>query len=193
MITAARRIREKGLVWGTAGNVSQRLRTDTGQHLMAITPSARDYDLLRPEDVPVLDLEGNVIEGTLKPSVETPLHAAIYRKRTDVNAVIHTHSVFATALAVADLEIPIILEEQRVYLGGEIGLAAHAPSGSRDLAESTVTALGSRNAVLLANHGAVGVGKTMNEALAACELLERLAQIYLLAWSTGKFRTAPEN
>jgi L-ribulose-5-phosphate 4-epimerase len=189
VLTAARQMLEKGLVTGTAGNVSRRLAPQGGRALLAITPSSRDYFSLTPDDIQILDFDARKVEGDLPPSVETPLHIGIYRARKDINAIVHSHSVFATAAAVAGLEIPVILDEQVAYLGGKIKLTAYAPSGSPELAKNAVAALGERNAMLLANHGAVGVGKTMADAFHAAELLEKTAQIYLVTLAAGKVTT----
>jgi L-ribulose-5-phosphate 4-epimerase len=189
VLAAACKMLEKGLVTGTAGNVSVRLKAEGGRSLLAITPSSRDYLSLSPEDIQIIDFDAQKVEGDLPPSVETPLHIGIYRARKDINAIIHTHSVFATAMAVAGLKIPPILDEQVAYLGGEIKLAAYAPSGSLELAKNAVSALGDRNAVLLANHGAVGAGRDMPTAFHAAELLEKTAQIFLLALASGKVTT----
>jgi L-fuculose-phosphate aldolase len=191
VLAAARQILEKGLVTGTAGNVSLRLKADGGRSLLAITPSSRDYLSLTPDDIQILDFNARKIEGDLTPSVETLLHISIYRARKDVNAIIHTHSVFASAMAVAGLSIPPIIDEQVAYLGGEIKLAKYAPSGSPELAKSAIAALGKRYAVLLANHGSVGVGANLPAAFHACELLENTAMIYLLALSTGSINELP--
>ncbi len=193
VLAAARKMLAQGLVTGTAGNVSRRLGPEGGQPLLAITPSSREYLSLTPNDIQILDFDGKKVEGDLPPSVETPLHIGIYRARPDVNAVIHTHPVFATALAVAGRDLPPILDEQAAYLGGEIKAAAYAPSGTPELVKNAVAALGDRNAVLLANHGAVGVGKTMAEAFHVCERLENTARIYLLALAAGSVNKLPWN
>jgi L-fuculose-phosphate aldolase len=184
--TAARQMLEKGLVTGTAGNVSRRLPVSDDRALLAITPTSRDYLSLTPDDISVLDFEARKVEGNLAPSIETPLHIGIYNARPDVNAIIHTHSVFATAAAAAGREIPQILDEQVAYLGGDIKVATQAPSGTMELVKNAVAALGDRNAVLLGNHGAVGVGRNMREAFRAVELVEKTAQIFLLALSSGQ-------
>jgi len=186
VLAAARKMLAKGLVTGTAGNVSRRLKSEDGRALLAITPSSRDYDGLSPEDIQILDFNAEKVEGDLKPSVETALHIGIYRARKDINAIVHTHSVYACALAATGLPLPPILDEQAIYLGGEIKVAAYAPSGTKELAKNAAAALGKRNAVLLANHGAVGVGKDVATAFAAVELLEKTAQIYLSALAAGK-------
>jgi L-fuculose-phosphate aldolase len=191
VLEAAKKMLAKGLVSGTAGNVSRRLAPEGGRSLLAITPSSREYSSLSPEDVQILDFDLNKVEGDLTPSVEAPLHIAIYRARKDVNAIVHTHSVHATAAAAAGLAIPAILDEQAAYLGGEIKVAAYAPSGTAELGDNATAALDDRNAALLANHGAVGAGKTMADALRNAELLEKTAQIYLLALAIGKVNRLP--
>jgi L-ribulose-5-phosphate 4-epimerase len=184
VLEAAQKMADTGLVTGTSGNIS--LRLPGKQHLLAITPSSRHYDTLAVNDIQVVDFNGKKIEGDLRPSVETMLHAGIYKARKDVNAVIHTHSVYASAAAVAGLEIPPVMDDQAAILGGAIKLAGYAQSGSGELAAAVVTALGDRNGALMANHGAVGVGKSMRDAFTACELIEKTARIYLLAMSAGK-------
>jgi L-fuculose-phosphate aldolase len=191
VLAAARQILKKGLVTGTSGNVSLRLAPEGKRSLLAITPSSRNYLSLTPDDIQILDFDAGKVEGDLPPSVETPLHIGIYRVRKDINAIIHTHSVFASALSVARLSIPAIIEEQVAYLGGEIKLARYAPSGSPDLVKNVIAALGKRYAVLLANHGAVGVGANLPAAFHACELMENTALIYLLALSTGSVNELP--
>lgn len=193
VIEAAQEIAGKGLVTGTSGNISLRLPAQGEVELMAITPTAKHYDTLSIDDIPIVDFSGKNVEGELKPSVETPLHIAIYQARKDVNAIIHTHSVFASAAAVAGLEIPVILEDQAALLGGDIKLAGYAPSGTPQMTANTLVALGARNAALLENHGAVGVGLTMRDAFTACELLEKTAEVYLLALGAGRVNELPEN
>lgn len=188
VVEAAKKIAERGLVVGTSGNVSLRLPPEKGKQLLAITPSAKHYDSLTPDDIQVLDFGGEKVEGDRRPSVETNLHISIYKARNNVNAIIHTHSIYASAAAVAGLEIPPILEDQVAYLGGEIKLAAYAPGGSPELIGLTLKSLGDRSGVLLANHGAVGTGRTMAEAFTACEFIEKTAQIYLLALASGKVK-----
>jgi L-fuculose-phosphate aldolase len=191
VLAVARRMLDRGLVTGTAGNVSLRLRPEGKRALLAITPSSRDYYSLSAEDIQIIDFNAKKVEGALPPSVEAQLHIGIYRARQDVNAVVHTHSVYATAVAVAGLAIPPVLDEQVAYLGGEIGVAAYAPSGTRELAKNAAAALADNNAVILANHGAVGVGGSLDAAFHAAELLEKTAQVFLLALAAGKVKILP--
>ena len=169
---------DNGLIVGTWGNLSARV---DGTDYIAITPSGRNYRILESEDIVVVDLEGTIISGDLKPSSEMALHLAIYTSRPDINAVIHTHSVFASACAVARQAIPPIVEDVVQLVGGTVKVAEYALNGSNQLAQNAVTALGENNAVLLANHGVVGCGTNLNEAKVACELVEKAAQIYIYA------------
>jgi L-fuculose-phosphate aldolase len=191
VLEAARKMVEKGLVVGTAGNISLRLPPRGKRQLLAVTPTSKHYDLIGIDDIQIVDFNGERLEGDLAPSVETPMHIAIYRARKDINAVVHTHSIYASAAAVAGLEIPPIIEDQVICLGGEIKLAKHAVSGSEALARNAVAALGDRNGVLLASHGAIGTGRSMRDAFTACELIEKTAKVYMLALLTGKVHVLP--
>jgi len=182
---------QKGLVSGTAGNVSLRLKDSSGRRLLAITPSGRDYDSLGVDDIVVVDFEGQRVEGELRASIETVMHIEVYKARKKVNAVIHTHPVFCSVIAVAGMEIPAIIDEQVTYIGGEIKVADYALPGSPELAKNAVSAMGPRNAVILANHGALSVGRDMREALTVSELLERTAKIYVIALGLGKVKPLP--
>ncbi|MDM7999485.1 MAG: class II aldolase/adducin family protein [Dehalococcoidia bacterium] len=191
VLEVARKMEEKGLVLGTSGNVSQRCKEREGRELVAITPSGRHYDTMKVEDIVLVDMEGNRVEGELAPSVETMLHIGIYRARKKVGAVVHTHAVYGSAIAVAGKEIPPLLDDQITYLGGEVKVAAYALPGSPELARNAVAALGPRNAVVLANHGTLAVGRNLREALNNCELLEKTAKVYILAMVLGSVTAVP--
>jgi L-fuculose-phosphate aldolase len=181
----------KGLVVGTAGNLSLRLKDPSGRELLAITPSGRYYDSLGVDDIVVVDFTGERVEGELRASIETVMHIAVYKARKKVNAIVHAHPVFCSAIAVAGLEIPAIIDEQVTYIGGEIKVAQYALPGTPELAKNAVSGLGPRNAVILANHGALSVGRDMREALTMCELVEEMAKIYVRALSLGKVNPLP--
>lgn len=191
VLETSRKMLEKGLVVGKSGNTSLRLPLEDGHELLAIIPTSRHYDLLTIDDIQVIDFEAEPAEGDLPPSSETLLHIGIYRARKNINAVIHTHSVFASALSVAGLEIPAILDDQVTFIGGEIRLAEYALPRNEELANHVVTALGERNAVLLSNHGAIGIGRTIREAFTVCELVEKTAKVYLCALTLGKINPLP--
>ncbi len=191
VLEIARRMYEKGLVVGTSGNVSQRFREPDGRELVAITPSGRHYDTMKAEDIVLVDMEGQRVEGELAASIETMLHVGIYKARKKVCAVVHTHAVFGSAIAVSGKEIPSLFDDQVTLLGGEIKVAAYALPGSPDLAKNAVAALGLRNAVVLANHGTVTVGRNLREAFNNCELLEKTARVYVLAMGLGALTPVP--
>lgn len=172
----------KKLVTGTWGNISSRV---PNSDYIAITPSGRNYLTLVPNDIVLVDERGTVIEGNLKPSSEMEVHLSIYRVRKDVNAVIHTHSVFASACAVAGKPIPPIIEDLVQNVGGSVDLAQYALPGTKKLAHQVLAALGSKNAALMANHGVVCCGHSLDECMLASELVEKAAQIYIYANTLG--------
>ncbi|MEM2637038.1 MAG: class II aldolase/adducin family protein [Candidatus Korarchaeota archaeon] len=176
----ARLMYREGLVTGTSGNIS--IRTERG---ILITPSHYPYEKMTPEDVVLLSEDARVLEGRLKPSVEHKMHLAIYHARDDVNAIMHVHSPAATALASAHVEIPVFHDEMIIFLKGPVKVSEYAPAGTQELAENVVKALGNRMATLIANHGSVAVGKNIEEAHDNVQLVERLAQIYILARLVG--------
>ena len=191
VIWAAQRMAALGLVTGASGNVSMRLEPLGSTEIMAVTPSGKPYDALTDQDVVVVDFEGEPVEGDLVPSSESLMHAAIYEKRPDVKAVVHTHSVFCSVAAVAGLDIPPIIDEVVVAVGGAIKVSDYAFPGTQQLADSVCAALGERNAALIRNHGAVGVGRTLREAVDVSALLERTAQVFIYASLLGGANTLP--
>ena len=184
VVLGGRQMIERNLVAGTWGNIS--LRNDAGNRIV-ITPSGRPYNELTPADVVVVDEEGTVVEGS-RPSSELLLHMAIYAARPDVRAIVHTHSLYATACAVAGEAIPPCLEELVQVVGGGVNVAHYALPGTAQLAQNAVAALGDRTAVLLANHGAVACGPSLKEALLVAELVEKAAQIHAIAGQLGGAR-----
>ncbi len=187
---AYRRLGELGLVAGSSGNVSALVpgRSD----LIAITPSRVPFDRMTPEDVLVVDFEVEPVEGDGVPSSESLAHVAVYQNRADVSAVAHFHPVYATALAVMGMELPPIVDELVVYIGGPVGIAEYALASTAELAQRAVQALGDRNAVLLRHHGALSCGRDLGEALAVAELVERVARIYTVALGLGRVPQLPE-
>lgn len=190
VIKAGHELLKKGLVAGTWGNISSRIPES---NLIAVTPSGCNYLNLSEKDIVIVDLEGNVIDGTLKPTSELLLHLTIYNARKDVQAIVHTHSVFASALAVAHKSIPPIIEDLVQLAGGSVDVAQYALPGTNELAQNAVKALGTKNAVLMANHGAVGCGQSLREAMTACELVEKSAQIYIYANQIGGANVLSDN
>jgi L-fuculose-phosphate aldolase len=172
---------ELGLVAGTWGNVSARV---SGSEAILITPSGLPYDQLDSGSLVKIDMKGALISGS-RPSSELPLHLAIYAARPDVNAIVHTHSIHATACAVARCAIPPALEELIQVNGGVVEVSTYALPGSKELAKNAVLALADRSAALLANHGAVSCGQTLRDALLVAQLVEKAAQVHILAQSMG--------
>lgn len=167
-----------GLNTGASGNASLRLPTG-----MLITPSGVPCEQLAPEQMVAMRLNG-AAEGTWRPSSEWHLHAAIYRARPDVQAVVHCHSRSATALASCRRELPPF-HYMLAMLGGPVRCAEYALFGSEALAQACVTALGERHACLLANHGQIATGVSLAQALTRAQLLESLAGSYLDALAAG--------
>ena len=145
-----------------------------------------DYRYLRPDDLPVVNAAGEVIEGKRRPSTELMLHLLLYRARPDIGAVVHTHSKFASVLGVIRQPLPPLLEELAQVAGGEVPVAEYARAGTVELAEKAVRAMGSRAAVLLPHHGVVGVGRSVREALTVCEIVEKGAEVYCWASLLGR-------
>lgn len=170
---------DQKLVVGTAGNVSVRI----GDHVV-ISPSGVDYRKMRAEHVVVVDIDANVVEGSLKPSSELPLHLAVYTTSAH-QAIVHTHAVASTALSVVVDEIPLSHYYSAMF-GGPVRVAAYATYGSEQLALNVQAALVGRTAALMANHGAVSVAATLAKALDQLPYLEYICELQLTAMSTGR-------
>ena len=193
---ATREMYRRGLVGAYSGNTSLRLTGAGDEGLLLVTPTHHPYYRLQPEELVVVNLDGEPVDGTppdskpassggMRPSSETRLHLEIYRRRADVRAVAHTHSIYASAAAVVGRDIPPLIDEMLLTIGGPVKVSAYAFPGTQELAEAAYAALGDRNAALLRNHGVVGVGPDIWEALEVCDLVERLAQIFVLARNFG--------
>lgn len=182
IIKIGRTLLDKGLVAGTWGNISARVPKS---EMIAVTPSGRNYRDLEESNIVLTDLDGKVVDGNLKPSSELAMHLAIYKARSDVMAIIHTHSIFASSCAVANKSIPPIIEDLVQLVGGSVDVAKYALPGTIELANNVVKALASKGAALLANHGAVCCGGNLQEALLSSELVERAAQMFIYANQLG--------
>lgn len=171
---------------GTSGNLSV---YDRDQGLMVITPTSVAYEAVRPEDMVVMRLDGTVLEGMYRPSSEWRMHAAVYEAREETAAVIHTHSPYATAFAVNNREIPVILIEMVAFLGGGVPLAKYALPGTRGVGGEAVKALGDRGGCLLANHGVLAVGGSLEQAYLRAVYIEDAAKICSIAMGNGPIVT----
>jgi ribulose-5-phosphate 4-epimerase/fuculose-1-phosphate aldolase len=179
VVQAAQQLLAKGFLSATGGNLSVRI---IGQAAFAITPSNYDYAKMLPEDICVLDMQLNPLEGTRKPSVESAMHAAIYQVRRDVHAVIHTHQVYPSTLAIINAPIPALFDEQVRFLGRSVDIIPYAPSGTSLLKNAIAKRIGNHhNAYMMANHGALVFGHDLERALHNVDVLEKCALAYLLA------------
>ncbi len=160
---------------GADGNLS--VRDGAG---MLITPTRLAYEQTRPEQIVAVAADASW-SGPLPPSSERAVHTAVYTARPDVGAIVHAHPVYACVLAVAGEPLPVVLDEVLPVLGGPVAVAGYVPSGDPGLGEAAVNALGDRHAVLLADHGSVTVGRDLEEAFYRLQVLERAAQVYVLA------------
>jgi L-fuculose-phosphate aldolase len=153
---------------------------------MLVTPSALPYAEMEPEDLVVVGLDGAVLEGSRKPTTESPMHAAIYGARPDVHAVVHTHATFCTTLATLHRDIPPLHYMVGAAGGSTIRCAPYATFGGRELAAHAVAALEGRTACLLANHGMIAVGPSPEAALDLALEVEGLAELYWRALQVGE-------
>ena len=191
VLAAAKDMLRRGLVEGTAGNIS--VRREDGN--IVITPSSVDYEQMALDDLVLVDPDGGVLEAKegRSPSSEMKLHLACFRAFDDIGSVIHSHPVWATMFAVAHQPIPACIDEFAVYCGGEIRCADYAASGTPDVGNNAVKALEGRAAALIANHGLVAVAPRPNKALHVTALVERTAQIVWGARALGGPVPIPED
>jgi L-ribulose-5-phosphate 4-epimerase len=165
-----------GLVAYTSGNVSLRVK----EHVI-IKPSGVPYSLLKPEDYVVVDLDGNIIEGNKKPSIDTATHLYLYRNIEWAKSIIHTHSTFATVWAVAEKPIPVLCTAHADVFGEEIPLSEYAPVGSEAIAKAVLKVLGKSGVVLLRKHGVMVVGNSLDDVIKKAIFLEEVAKIAYFA------------
>jgi len=175
IIRNALKLIETGIIKSTTGNLSKRVK----DHII-FTPSGMDYKEVDEDDMVVLDLEGEVVEGKRTPSKEKDGCLYIYNHMPSVKAIIHTHQVYATAVGLISDRLPVILTTLASAVGGEIKVTPYAPAGSLETGKYTVDHIGDKRAVILKHHGVNVIGKSLNEALHAAIYLEEAAQTYLL-------------
>ena len=190
IVEAAQSLTRKGFLSATGGNLSVRI---PGEAAFAITPSNFDYMQMTPDDICILDIDLGVKEGERKPSVESGMHAAIYQVRPDVHAIVHTHQVYPSTLAIIGKPIPALYDEQARFLGRSVEIIPYAPSGTGLLRNKVGKHVRSgANAFMMANHGALVLGHDLERALHNVEVLEKCALAYLLALcSNEKSSTIP--
>ncbi|MGL5151280.1 MAG: class II aldolase/adducin family protein [Clostridium sp.] len=179
----------EGLVAGTSGNVSY---YDRESNRVFITPTNGDYSTMKPEDIVVITLDGEVVEGQYKPSSEWLLHVELYKNYEHVNSVIHTHSPYATGFAIVDEKIPLILVEMLPFLGGDVPVAKFGMPGTSEVGLNAADVMVNRNAALLQNHGVVAVGKNPEQAYIRAIYVEDAAKAYHYAKLMGEPRLVSE-
>ncbi|MEU4159783.1 aminotransferase class III-fold pyridoxal phosphate-dependent enzyme [Actinoplanes sp. NPDC026670] len=196
VVDMCRTMLDRGYLKATEGNVSVRI---PGHELYAVTPSNYDYDKMRVEDICIVDFNGKHVPdpdgaGGLVPSIECGMHANVYRERPDVNAIVHTHQPYASALAFLRKPIPALTDEQVRFLGKEVAIIDYAPSGTGFLAKNVQKKVASGdNAFIIANHGVVALGTDPDRAVFNMALLEKVSIAYLMALTSeaGKVYTIP--
>lgn len=184
IVETAQLLTRKGFLMATGGNLSIRI---PGQEAMAITPSNYDYMKMVPDDVCILDFNLNILGGERKPSVESSMHAAVYQARKDVNAIVHTHQVYASALTLVNAPIPALFDEQVRFLGRTVAIIPYAPSGTGMLKNAIAKYVRDHNnAYLMQNHGALCFGEDIERAVHNVEILEKCSLAYLLSLCTER-------
>lgn len=190
VVSASKEIYSKNLVQAGEGNISVRVPS---RDELYITPTFNKYYNLRNKDVVHMKFNGTVLSEGKKPSSEYRLHIDVYMEKKLVNAVIHTHSPYATMLSVARKKIPILLEEQTIFLGGFVNISEFSPAHTENFSKNAIKALGTRNGCLMANHGVLVCGRTIQHAIKMAELVEKLAWIYFGASQIGGAKTIGES
>jgi L-ribulose-5-phosphate 4-epimerase len=173
----------------TSGNVSGRHR---GTNYVVIKPSGVKYEDLKSSDMVVVDLEGKVIEGELKPSFDTLTHLYVYRHRQDVNGIVHTHSNYATSFAALGEPIPVCLTAMADQFGGPIPVGAYARIGEEEIGKEIIRSIGESPAILMKNHGVFTIGPSPRAALKTAVMLEDVAKTVFLALLRGAPHEIPE-
>lgn len=178
---AGKRLLAEGLVKGTWGNISLRVDPET----MVITPSGREYQDLKPDEMVEVNILTHKYKGNIKPSTEFKMHAEVFRKRREINAVIHTHPPSASTVAAARREVPPVLDDMAQIIGPTVRVADYARSSSRKMNKVALKALKGRMACLLANHGAVCIGRDLEEAFVVSQVLEKACRTFIEAEFLG--------
>ncbi len=178
--TGIKLVKEK-LVTRSWGNISVRV----DDRNMLITPSGRTYESLKPEELVLMNYHDFSYEGKIKPSSEYHLHAEIYKRRKAIHAVIHTHQMNATTVAVARREVPPIIDDMVQIIGPTVRVSRYTLAGTEKFAKHAVKALKGRQAALLANHGAVCIGRDLNEAFTVAQVLEKACKAFIEAEFLG--------
>ncbi|TFG14876.1 MAG: class II aldolase/adducin family protein [Promethearchaeota archaeon] len=183
IVNAGRDLFNKGILENNEGNISLRV---SKKDEMLITPTGNNYQKITANQVVHMKFNGTALSTGKLPSTEAKMHALIYESRPKVKCVIHTHSTYASMLSIIRKRIPIIMEEQIIYLGGSIEISPYGEAHTDDIGESALTALSYKNGALLANHGVIVCGKSIQNAIKNAELVEKFAKVYWGALQIGE-------
>jgi len=189
IVDYGKRLLASGLTVGTGGNLSV---FDRASGYVAISPSGLDYENTQPEDIVIVDMKGVIVDGQRRPSSEFAMHSGMYEKRPDINAVVHTHSAFATTLACLECSLPAV-HYLIGFAGKEVKCAPYATFGTQELADSACRTIGEDKAVLLAHHGLLTAGADIGEAFMVAEQVEYCAELYWRARAIGKPDVIPDS
>lgn len=190
VLAVAKAFHEKGLVVGTAGNVSGRM---PGGDTICMTPSSMAYETMTLDDLVIVDLDGNKLEGGGSPTSEKSLHLECYKRYPEVGGVIHSHAPYASMFALVREPIPAVIEEVVTYIGGDVPVCDYRMTGTDELGVEVASHLADRSAALMANHGLVCIGKSPEDALHASLVVERTAEIVWGARVLGRVVPIPES
>ncbi len=190
IVDAGLQMLRSGLTVATWGNISAR---DSETGLIYLTPSGMPYDTITEDDIVVMNAKGEVVEGNRRPTIEFAMHLGILNKRPEINAVVHTHPIYSQIFACLHEEIPPIIDEAAQMMAGAVKCAEYGLPGTQELADNVAAALGDGYACLMANHGSVCVGTSMEKAFTVSTVLEMSAQIYYMATCIGKPHIIPED
>ena len=181
LVKAGLRLLHEGLVSRTWGNISIKVNDSE----MLVTPSGKLYDEVAPKDMVLVNFKTNEYKSDIKPSSEFKMHSGIYNDRKDVFAIIHTHQMNASTCAAARREVPPVLDDMAQIIGPSVRVADYAIPSTNKIVRATVKALRGRNATLMANHGAVCVGRDLEEAFVVCQVLEKACKAFIEAEFLG--------
>jgi len=190
IVEVSKRLYERGLIAGAGGNVSARA---PGSGEVFITPSGLSKGYLKIADILKVDLDGNVIQGKLKPTSETPMHTTIYKVRDDVNAVVHAHPPVSTGFACARVPLDYSVDPEIIVMVGEIPLIDYFTPTTKELGEKVAECAKKHDALLLASHGATTLGSNLEQAYQRMEHLEDFAKILLVSRFLGGPVSLPES
>jgi L-fuculose-phosphate aldolase len=189
VVEAGLNMYRKGLTHETSGNISCRV---PNKEKMLITPSNISYEEIQAKDIMLVNFAGEAEESGRNPSSETPFHLLIYKNRADIGGIVHSHSVYALAVAASRKTVPVFLDEMFSEIGGELVVSDYALPGSQELASNILEKFGDKNALLLANHGTVCCGKNLKEAFLLAETVEKICRIFVLSSVLGGVYPLPD-